>query len=142
MVHVVCDKCGYERRYVDRDYDYCFSNGERLYVIKGLAWCHSCKQVAFVEFVPSVEHSEGERRRFRLKSRSIGPPCLSTVVRRHHTIAMNTSNHPPVATRISFRVLAGCISFLMFATAPVWIYFAITEGPWFAWLFGLVTLFA
>jgi len=55
---------------------------------------------------------------------------------------MNTSNHPPVATRTSFRVLAGCISFLMFATAPAWIYFATAEGAWFAWIFGLVTLFA
>jgi hypothetical protein len=29
----------------------------------------------------------------------------------------------------------------MLATAPVMIYFAITEGAWFAWLFGLSALF-
>jgi hypothetical protein len=55
---------------------------------------------------------------------------------------MNTSNQPQVSTRPVFRVLAGCLSLLMLATAPVWIYFGITEGAWIGWLFGLVTLFA
>jgi hypothetical protein len=30
----------------------------------------------------------------------------------------------------------------MLAAAPVLIYFGITEGAWFAWFFGLSTLFA
>jgi hypothetical protein len=55
---------------------------------------------------------------------------------------MNTSNHLHVQTRPFFRVLAGCLSLLMLATASVFIYFGITEGAWFAWLFGLVELFA
>jgi hypothetical protein len=55
---------------------------------------------------------------------------------------MNTSNHPQVPTRPIFRVLAGCLSFLMLATASVFIYIGITEGEWLAWLFGLVELFA
>ena len=63
-------------------------------------------------------------------------------VRRLRAHTMNTSSHPPVATRTFFRVLAGFLSFLMFATASVLIYIGITEGEWLAWLFGLVTLFA
>lgn len=55
---------------------------------------------------------------------------------------MNESNHPQVRTRPFFRVLAGCLSLLMLATAPVWIYFGVTEGAWFAWLFGLSAFFA
>jgi hypothetical protein len=55
---------------------------------------------------------------------------------------MNTSKHPQVPARPFFRVLAGCLSLLMFAFAPVWIYFGITEGAWFAWVLGLITLFA
>jgi hypothetical protein len=54
---------------------------------------------------------------------------------------MNASN-PQVATRPIFRVLAGCLALLMLAGASVFIYFGITEGPWFAWLLGLVELFA
>jgi hypothetical protein len=53
---------------------------------------------------------------------------------------MNTFNHPQVQTRLFFRVLAGCLSLLMFATALIFIYFAITEGSWLAWLFGLVEI--
>ncbi|MGB7746918.1 MAG: hypothetical protein WBN75_06485 [Verrucomicrobiia bacterium] len=55
---------------------------------------------------------------------------------------MNASNHPQVSTRPIFRVLAGCLSLLMLAFAPVWIYYGITESAWFAWLLGLITLFA
>jgi len=55
---------------------------------------------------------------------------------------MNTLNHAQVPTRPIFRVLSGCLSLLLLATAPVWIYYAITEGAWFAWLFGLIELLA
>jgi hypothetical protein len=49
-------------------------DGDRLYVIKGRAWCHSCKQVVAVEYVPSVEHSELELRAIATFSRQETSP--------------------------------------------------------------------
>jgi len=53
----------------------------------------------------------------------------------------DASTHQQVSTRPTFRVLAGCLSLLMLAIAPVFIYAGITEGAWLAWLIGLVELY-
>jgi hypothetical protein len=60
--HVVCDKCTYERHMPDTNYDYCLPDGGRLYVIRGRAWCFSCKQVVQAEYLLSLAEIESELR--------------------------------------------------------------------------------